>query len=198
MPDHPTNPPPPPKRKGPQPAPGSARITQDLVQPIPGIPVTRAKPDPAIIAAARQAARASSPDLIEHRLTEVERDVSGITTRLQGIELGQDRVVRAVEKLSTEVDEWKLANSSVEVTKVKEEQKTKRFNAIVGVLMALCTIGGTIVTNIVMAPTPEPKLAPPMSQTDKEYEECNRIPSLVERAACGEKITFRKLSVEKR
>lgn len=178
-----TKPPPKPVRPPPLPA-GLSYAKKDIV---PGYP-DQSRPikpvAPQVIERAREAARhPSSPDLVDFRLNEIEREVSHLDKRMDAF----DRVANAVEGLVVKVDEWELANSGSEIAKVQEEQKTKRFQMIVGVLMFLCTTGGTIITNIVMNKDAPPVTPPPpvLSANDRALALCAKEPSPEKQGKCA-------------
>lgn len=173
----PTKPPPKPVRTAPD---GSkfARVNQDIVPGVPRQNQLRQPVGASTVQAAREAARASSPELQDYKIEALSHRVGYVENRLDDLNVGQERVVKSLDSLAETVKEWELTATGGDALKVQEEQKTKRFMALIGVLTMIVAPGLTILGNYLTKDTTESKPTPVLkARMQIEMEACADAPS---------------------
>lgn len=165
---------PPPKPRRPAPDPRGLPIAREDI--VPGIP--RQALSPRAMEAAREAVRGSHPEVQEARIEALQHRMDAVEGRVDGVVTGQDRLVHSVDKLVTEVSEWKLKAASGEAVKIQEEQKTKRWVAVIGLLTLIATPILTATVNYLREPPVKERTIVHQSSMQKLWEEkCTEAPS---------------------
>ncbi len=172
----------PPTKPQRRPAPDARGLPIARQDVVPGIP--KQAPSPAAVSAAREAARGSSPEVVDVRLEALGHRVDMLEHRTADMATGQQRVVIAVDKLVTEVGEFKLAAVDSEAVKHREEHKTKRWVALIGLLTMVVAPAGTITANHLTKETPSAVPIVQKSAMQLELEACKEAPSEKAWAEC--------------
>jgi len=161
-----------PRRPGPDPR-GLPIAREDVV---PGVP--KQAPSPRALEAAREASRGvSTPDVVDVKLDALGHRVGALENRLDDMHERHDDVSDAVKGLVVKVTEWELAAAGSETVKIQEEQKTKRWMALIGLLTMIMAPLGTFVVNYVTRETPPPLTPVHESAMKLELDACAKAPS---------------------
>lgn len=143
---------------------------------VPGIP--KQAPSPRAVELAREAARKSSPEMQDVRLKGLDDRVENLESRVGHMSATQERVATSVDKLVVEVGEWKLKAVDSETVKVREEHKTKRWVALIGLITMIVAPTGTITANYLTRDTsPQRTTEVVRSAMQNELDACQKAPS---------------------
>lgn len=164
---------PPGKPIRPQPnARGLPQARQDIV---PGVP--KQAPSPRALEAAREASRSSNPEIQDVKIDALTHRVVILENRLDDVHDNHGEVVKAVQGLVTKVSGWELAAAGSEGVKVQEEQKTKRWMALIGLLTMVIAPLLTVTVNYLSRDTPPPAAPVLESAMKLELDACAKAPS---------------------
>ncbi len=148
--------------------------------------------------AAREASRPGNHEVHEVRIEALGHRVETLESRVSRIDAGQTRVETAIDGLVTEVGEWKLKAVDSETVKVREEQKTKRWMAIVGLLTMLVAPLLTVAVNQITKDDPSPQTQVLKSAMEIETEACAKLPMGPDYVACISEAAARHAPTPKR
>jgi hypothetical protein len=175
-----------PPEKPRRPQPDARALPMARTDIVPGIP--KQAPSPKALAAARAASREpsrpSSPEVQDVRIEALGHRVDILEDRLEHVHDGHDEVAKAVGSLVREVGEWKLKAVDSEGVKVREEQKTKRWMAIIGLITMVVAPAGTITANQLTKEAPPVRTEVTRSSMELELEACAKAPDGPSYAAC--------------
>ncbi len=155
---------PPPKPR--RPAPDARTLPLARQDIVPGIP--RQAHSPRALEAAREAGRQSEPDLLH---VHISARIDSLEGRVEDTNTSLPRVVDAVDGLAEKVTEWELKAAGGEAVKIQEEQKTKRWVALIGLLTMVVAPLGTVAANYLSRDTSAPRTITIQSSMQKEWEE---------------------------
>lgn len=142
---------------------------------MPGVP--KQSPSPRALEAAREAARTSSPEVIDVRIEALGHRVDMLEHRTSDMASSQHRVEQAMGRVVAELGELKLTAVDSETVKVREEQKTKRWVAVIGLITMIVAPAGTITANQLTKETPVNVAPVQKSAMQLELEACQQAPS---------------------
>lgn len=163
-----------PPEKPRRPAPDARGMPLARSEPVPGVP--KQAPSPRAMEAAREASRKSSPEIQDVKLEALTHRVDTLETHAKRTHDSLDRLADGVDGLTKKVSEWELKAAGGEALKVQEEQKTKRWMAVIGVItMIVSPIGAVIGTVVTRDPPPKTEVV--KSAMQREEERCQDAPS---------------------
>lgn len=112
------------------------------------------------------------------RIEALGHRIDAVETRVDDMSVGQDRLIGAVDKLVAQVGEFNLKAVDSEGVKVREEQKTKRWIALIGLLTMVIAPLGTVTANYLTKDTAPPqKTEIIQSAMQNELDACKKAPS---------------------
>jgi len=185
----------PPKPRRPQPdARGLPLARQDIV---PGIP--KQAPSPRALEAAREAARASSPEVHDLQIESLDGRVTALEARVGDMSASQHRVANSVDKLTEKFGEWELQAAGSENVKIQEEQKTKRWVSLIGLLTMIISPLGAVAGSYLTRETPHTQTQQVIvkSEMQEELDECAKKPR-EKYAECWRDVTLKHLPQQER
>ncbi len=104
--------------------------------------------------------------------------------RVATIEKGQERIVLAVDNCSKKLSELGLQSVTSETVKIQEEQKTKRWVALIGLLTMIAAPLLTVTVNVLTREDPQLQTQVVESAMKLELDACAKAPNEKDYVRC--------------